>query len=137
MIVNRHSVVMEAPDLAPISDVEPHVLEALEPGEELHVSAQATDAVLAVTDRRLMVAARERIALAVPFQALRRIQFDIERDRPATLVIVPEMAHDEPQVLSIPPDRYVEAAEALVAIGQRLASTRSERESAEPTEQSA
>jgi hypothetical protein len=36
-------------------------------------------------------------------------------------VIVPEMAHDEPQVLSIPPDRYAEAAEALVAIGEKLA----------------
>jgi hypothetical protein len=103
------------------SNFEPHVLEALEPGEELRHQARATDAVIAVTDRRLVVAARNRVALAVPFQSLRRIQFDIERNRPATLVIVPEMAHDEPQVLSIPPDRYAEAAEALVAIGQRLA----------------
>ena len=107
----------------PVSDLEPHVLQALEPGEELRVRARATEAVLAVTDRRLVVAARERIALAVPFQSLRRIQFDIERDRPATLVIVPEMAHDEPQVLSIPPEMYAEAAEALVATGQRLART--------------
>jgi hypothetical protein len=105
----------------PVSDLEPSVLHVLEPGEELRVRARATEAVLAVTDRRLVVAARERIALAVPFHSLRRIQFDIERDRPATLVIVPEMAHDEPQVLSIPPDRYPEAAEALVLIGQALA----------------
>lgn len=107
----------------PVSNLVPHVLAALEPGEELRHRARATDAILAVTDRRLVVAARERVALAVPFQSLRRIQFDIERDRPATLVIVPEMAHDEPQVLSIPPDSYAEAAEALVAIGQRLART--------------
>ena len=107
----------------PVSNLEPHVLAALEPGEELRHRARATDAILAVTDRRLVVAARERVALAVPFQSLRRIQFDIERDRPATLVIVPEMAHDEPQVLSIPADSYAEAAEALVAIGQRLART--------------
>jgi hypothetical protein len=103
------------------SDIERHLLHVLEPGEELRVQARATDAVLAVTDRRLVVAATERVALAVPFQDLRRIQFDIERDRPATLVIVPEMAHHEPQVLSIPPERYQEAAEALVLIGQRLA----------------
>jgi hypothetical protein len=107
----------------PDTDFEPHVLQALEPGEELRQRARATEALLAVTNRRLVVAARERIALAVPFQSIRRIQFDIERDRPATLVIVPEMAHDEPQVLSIPPERYPEAAEALVAIGQQLART--------------
>jgi hypothetical protein len=105
------------------SEIEPHVLQALEPGEELAVQARATEAVIAVTDRRLVVAAAERVALAVAFQDLRRIQFDIERDRPATLVIVPEMAHHEPQVLSIPPDRYREAADALVLIGQRLART--------------
>jgi hypothetical protein len=113
--------------LDPVSTVEPHVLDALEPGEELRHQARATDAILAVTDRRLVVAARDRVALAVPFQSLRRIQFDIERDRPATLVIVPEMAHDEPQVLSIPPDRYAEAADALVAIGEKLAMARSEQ----------
>jgi hypothetical protein len=116
--------------MAPISDIEPDVLHVLEPGEELRLRAQAIDSVLAVTDRRLVVAARERIALAVPFQRLRRIQFDIERNRPATLVIVPEMAHDEPQVLSIPPDRYEEAAQALVVIGQKLASAEASGRSA-------
>jgi len=55
------------------SNLEPHVLAALEPGEELRHRARATEAVLAVTDRRLVVAARERVALAVPFQSLRRI----------------------------------------------------------------
>ena len=104
-------------------EFEPHILGALEPGEELRLQARATEAVLAVTDRRLMVAAPERVALAVPFDGLRRIQFDIERDRPATLVIVPEMAHHEPQVLSIPPERYREASDVLVAIGHLLAGT--------------
>jgi hypothetical protein len=111
-----------------VSDFEPDVAAVLEPGEQLRLRAAAMDAVLAVTDRRLVVAARERIALAVPFQSVRRIQFDIERDRPATLVIVPEMARDEPQVLSVPPERYAEAAAALVAIGHRLAGI-------EPTEE--
>jgi hypothetical protein len=103
--------------------VEPHVLHVLEPGEELKIQARATEAILAVTDRRLVVTAAERVALAIGFEDLRRIQFDIERDRPATLVIVPEMAHHEPQVLSIPPDRYRETADALVLIGQRLAAS--------------
>jgi hypothetical protein len=103
------------------SDFEPQLLHALEPGEQLRARARATDAVLAVTDRRLVVAAPQRIALAVPFGHVRRIQFDIERDRPATLVIVPESANDEPQVLSIPPEHYQAAAEALVVIGLELA----------------
>ncbi|MEA2606778.1 MAG: hypothetical protein QOI00_1535 [Chloroflexota bacterium] len=100
---------------------EPHVAEALEPGERVRVQARSTDAVLAVTDRRLVVASPHRIALAVPISALRRIQFDIERHRPATLVIVPEQASYEAQVLSIPPEHYADAADALVAIGHELA----------------
>jgi hypothetical protein len=108
-------------DAAP--EFEPQILHALEPGEELRLQARATEAVLALTDRRLVVAASNRVALAVPFEGLRRIQFDIERDRPATLVIVPELAHHEPQVLSVPPERYREASDAIVAIGQRLART--------------
>jgi hypothetical protein len=101
--------------------LEPHVIEALEPGEKVRIRARATDAVLAVTDRRLVVAAPDRVALAVDIAALRRIQFDIERARPATLVIVPESASHEPQVLSIPPEHYRAAAEALIAIGHELA----------------
>jgi hypothetical protein len=107
--------------MQPMIEIEPHVLEALEPGEQLRVRARSREAVLAVTDRRLVVAAPERIALAVPLEGLRRIQFDIERDRPATLVIVPEQAHDEPQVLSIPRDEFAAAAEVLVMIGHILA----------------
>jgi len=83
--------------------------------------AVATDAVLALTDRRLVVASPNRLALAVPIDGLRRIQFDIERQRPATLVIVPELARHEAQVLSIPPEHYRDAAEALIAIGHALA----------------
>jgi hypothetical protein len=105
----------------PNSDIEPSVLHALEPGEELRYKARATEALLAVTNRRLVVADRERIALAVPFQRLRRIQFDIERDRPATLVIVPESPLDEPQVLAVPPEDYPDVAQALAVIGQRIA----------------
>jgi hypothetical protein len=105
----------------PASDVEPYVLQVLEPDEVLRARARAREAVLAVSDRRLIVAARERVALSVGFHELRRIQFDIERDRPATMVIVPEEAHYEPQVLAIPPQEFKAAAEALALIGHRLA----------------
>lgn len=38
-------------------------------------------------------------ALDVSIDNLRRVQFDIERERPATLVVVPQQPTDEPQVL--------------------------------------
>lgn len=101
--------------------LESRVREALEPDEELHAVAPAKDAVFAVSDRRLIVAARERIALSVRFHELRRIQFDIERDRPATMVVVPEEAQYEPQVLAIPPEGFKAAADVLALVGQQLA----------------
>ncbi len=110
-----------------VPDLEPHVLQALEPGEELRRQASATDAILAVTDRRLLVAAPRRITLAVPFKDLRRIEFDMERGRPATLVIVPESANDVAQVLSIAPEQYRAVAEVLVIVGNELARSTGER----------
>jgi hypothetical protein len=101
-------------------ELQSHVLEVLEPGEQLRLHAPASESTLAVTDRRLIVADPNRIALAVPFERLRRIQFDVERTRPATLVIVPEHPSDEAQVLSIRPDQYEATARALVAIGLEL-----------------
>jgi hypothetical protein len=113
---------MENPQ--PNDDVEPYVLDVLEPNETLRAHARARDAIIAVSDRRLIVAARERVALSIGFDELRRIQFDIERDRPATMVIVPEEAHYEPQVLAIPPQEFKATAEALALIGLQLASIR-------------
>ena len=97
---------------------------ALEAGEALQATARGMDAILAVSDRRLIVTSRERIALFhldVPFEALRRIQFDIEKRRPATLVIVPEEPRDEPQVLAIPPEEIRGITSALALIAERLA----------------
>jgi hypothetical protein len=98
-----------------------HLRQALEPDERLHLQAPAADATLAITDRRLIVAASTRIALAVAFDGVRRIQFDVERRRPATLVIVPEHPSDEAQVLTIRPEEYEAASQAIVAIGLELA----------------
>src|SRR5712691_11114106 len=106
-------------DIDPI--MEERLRGALEPGERLQVHATASDASIAVTDRRLIVAAPTRVALAVPFGDLRRIQFDVERLRPATLVIVPEHPSNEAQVLSIRPEDYDAAARALAVIGRELA----------------
>jgi hypothetical protein len=101
----------------------PHLVRALEPDERVAIRAQAVDAVIAVTDRRMLVATERRLALDVPFERLRRIQFDIERDRPATLVVVPESPEVEPQVLAISAEGYRSVADALVEIGLRLCET--------------
>ena len=104
----------------PTSDSIDHLLPELDPGETVHVVAEAGEASLVVTDRRLAVAADGRLALDVPFHELRRIQFDIERKRPATLVIVPEHPADEPQVITVPPQRYADVARALALVGERI-----------------
>jgi len=95
-------------------------LRLLAPDEQVHVQAIAGDNLVVVTDRRMAVATADRVLLDVPIENLRRIQFDIERDRPATLVIVPESRHDEPQVLSVRSADYDAVAQALVTVGQRL-----------------
>ncbi|MDF2733572.1 MAG: hypothetical protein K0S97_195 [Chloroflexota bacterium] len=92
----------------------------LEPEEAVQAVANAESASVLVTDRRIAVADGDRLALDIPFDALRRIQFDIERDRPATLVIVPEHPANEPQVIAVPPERFEEVTRALALIGSRL-----------------
>ena len=99
----------------------PPVLRVVEPGEMVAVMTGAEGTHLLLTDRRLVVATGERVALDVGFAELRRIQFDIERRRPATLVIVPEDPANEPQVVSVPPARYDEVTSVLATVGRRLA----------------
>jgi hypothetical protein len=73
-----------------------------------------------VSDERLVVTEGDRLALDIGFEQLRRVQFDIERDMPATLVIVPDRPIDQPQVLFVPPAEFPLVAQALVTIGRRL-----------------
>jgi hypothetical protein len=97
------------------------VLGQLVQTETPQVWARAIDADILVTERRLAIATRERFMLNVPISDLRRIQFDIERSRPATMVVVPERADHEPQVLAIAPEEFDSVAKALAVIGRRLA----------------
>jgi diadenosine tetraphosphate (Ap4A) HIT family hydrolase len=101
-------------------DDEP-ILRLLKPDEQLHAMAKADEARILVTDRRVAVAIDDRIALDIAIDQLRRIQFDIEKSRPATLVLVPERPSDPPHVLAVPRGHYREVAEALAVIGQLMA----------------
>jgi hypothetical protein len=103
-----------------------HLAALLEADEPITAHARAQDAHVAVSDRRLIVATEDRVTLAIPFEGLRRVQFDIEKNRPATLVLVPEKFENRPQVLAVPPEEYGAIARALAAIGaglQRAAAT--------------
>jgi hypothetical protein len=102
----------------------PHILK---PGEALETQATAQDAVIGVTSQRLIVTEGERLVLDIPFSELRRIQFDIERGRRATMVIVPEHIANEPRVVAVPVSALKDAAIALAAIGQRLDPSSDER----------
>lgn len=97
------------------------VLRRLEPGETIMAEALAREASIVVTDRRVAIATDGRVAMDLPINDLRRIQFDIERERPATLVLVPDLAAREPQVLAIPHDQIDAVTQALAVIGNRLA----------------
>lgn len=105
----------------PIEDPEPSLLRILQPDEELHVQARAMDGIVAVTNRRLVVTTNDRVALDVAYEDLRRIQFDIERGRPATFVVVPDDPSNPPEVLAIPVSQYESAGRVLALIGQRIA----------------
>ncbi len=117
-------------------DPDPSLLHILRPHEELHIQARSTDATVAITDRRLIVTSGDRVELDIPYEQLRRVQFDIERGRPATLVLVPEWPSDRPQVLAIPPEEYERTAIGIGRIGQYLARTESSA-TQPPREQSA
>jgi len=93
----------------------------LDPAEKIAVQAAADEGVVIVTDRRILVTLNTgRFDLDIPFGALRRVQFDIERHRPATLVIVPELPSDRPIVLAVPPEQYAAVATTLAVLGRTL-----------------
>ena len=61
------------------------ILRLLQPDEQLQAIATTNEARLLVTNRRFAVAVDDRISLDISIDQLRRIQFDIEKSRPATL----------------------------------------------------
>lgn len=89
------------------------------PAAELGFTTDDQD--VRLDDHRISVRNSDRTVLDLPIRQLRRIQFDIERGRPATMVIVPDHPAHEPQVVIVPPEQYPAAGRALAHLGQRLA----------------
>ena len=92
-----------------------------ERGEQMRAHAEATDASLLVTDFRVLVARNSLLAVALPFSGLRRVEFDIGRGRPGTLILVPFFPGDEPLALSVPADQYDAVGRVLAIIGEQFA----------------
>ena len=89
--------------------------------QDIRAQASADGHSLVVTDDVLRVGSADRVVLDVPLADLRRIQFDIERDRPATLVIVPDDGWRDSQVIMVEPTEYEGVCQALAVIGMKMA----------------
>jgi len=92
----------------------------LQPDERLEMVARTVPAVVALTDRRIIVRADGRTLMSLPVDGIRRIQLDVERGRPATLVLVPQLPVHEPQLLTIPIVDLDVAGRLVTAVGRRL-----------------
>ncbi len=101
-------------------DPPPHITQLLVSGEILEHHLETIEAAVVVTDRRIIVRDDRRVALDLPIEELRRIQLDVERRRPSTLVLVPDQPLTSPQVLSVPAKYLHEVAAAVAAIGVRI-----------------
>jgi hypothetical protein len=95
----------------------PHILK---PGEVVEGQAEADGTVIVITEERLVVIEGEKSVLDIPFTELRRVQFDIERGRDATLVIVPEHISNWPRIVSVPLHNLRETSLVLARIGERI-----------------
>jgi len=94
----------------------------LQPGEQLQAMVRTEPGTVALTDRRLVIATDDRLLLDVPVHGLRRIQLDVERGRPASLVFVPRDPLHEPQVIAVPHQELESVAEVMSILGRQLAS---------------
>jgi len=97
-----------------------HVSTTPRPDEHVIADVETEDGRLLVTDRRLAISRGVRLALDLRFDEIRRIQLDIERHRPATMVVVPDSPRTEPQVLPIPTDALDAVTAALSFVGRAI-----------------
>ena len=88
--------------------------------ETVQAVVDGVDGRVVVTDHRLAVANARRIALNVELRTIRRIEFDIERERPATMVIVPDDPRHQAQVVTVPSEQYDAAASAIAYVGRLI-----------------
>ncbi len=99
---------------------DPYPAIPLGPDEHFDAVAETDEALIALTDRRVVVTEDGRTALDVPVGRIRRVELDIERDRPTSLILVPAEPRWAPQVLTIPDGEVPHVLLALELILERL-----------------
>jgi hypothetical protein len=92
----------------------------LGPDEVTRAVATAGEALVVLTDARVIVVNSERLALAVPVAALRRVELDVERGHGAMLILVPEAVAHDPQMLPVRREELHDIAGLFLALGLRL-----------------
>lgn len=83
---------------------------------------EVLNGVVEVEDGRVTVSDALGASLDLPISEMRRVQFDIETDRPGTLAFVPSNSRYAPIVLAVAPVTYTAVARVMVHIGAHLAS---------------
>jgi hypothetical protein len=81
---------------------------------------QVLNGVIELRTGRITVSDSLGVTLDVPINELRRVQFDIEAQRPATVAFVPASSRHAPVVLAVGHETYREVADVLVLIGDHL-----------------
>lgn len=117
---------------AELNGLAPALFDALRPHEEIVEVVQVDGATLILTTDRVAVGADKRLQFDVRIAGLRRIQFDLEAQRPATLSIVPESAETEPSILTVMPYAYDDVARVLAYVGGQLDALTRDRSTRNP-----
>ncbi len=96
------------------------VAQRLGQGETIRGVVEGIDGRLVLTDKRVFISEYGRVTLDVPIHRLRLVEFDLETQRPASVIIVPEDPRDAPGQLAIRPQQYDEVASVLAQLGPRI-----------------
>jgi hypothetical protein len=96
------------------------VAQRLGQGETIRGVVEGIDGRLVLTDKRVFISEYGRVTLDVPIHRLRLVEFDLETQRPASVIIVPEDPRDAPRQLAIRPQQYDEIASVLAQLGPRI-----------------
>ena len=75
---------------------------------------------LILTDLRVLLTENGQITLDVPIGQVRLVELDVEQQRPARVIIVPESPLDAPRELAIEPQQYDEVASVLQQLGPMI-----------------
>ena len=100
-----------------MNDGDDPVMRRLGRDEVVRGVVNGIDGRLVLTDRRVVVTEHGVITLDVPIGNLRLVEFDLESQRPATMIIVPDHPRDPPRQLAIDPQQYDEVAAVLARLG--------------------